>query len=36
MQSLENDAVAKFDASWAQLGEHLDETLRAQRSEKRG
>ena len=36
MQSLEDEAVAKFDDSWAQLGEHLGETLRAQRSKKRG
>ena len=36
MQSLEADGVAKFDASWAHLGEHLGETLRAQRSEKQG
>ena len=30
MQSLENDAVAKFEASWTQLSDHLAETLRAQ------
>ncbi len=36
MQSLEDEALAKFDDSWAQLGEHLGETLRAQRSKKRG
>jgi transaldolase len=36
MQTLEDDAVAKFDGSWAQLSEHLGETLRAQPSERRG
>jgi transaldolase len=36
MQSLEDEAVTKFEDSWAQLSEHLDETLQAQRSKKRG
>ena len=30
MQGLEDDAVAKFDAAWEQLGEQLAATLRAQ------
>jgi hypothetical protein len=30
MQGLEDDAVAKFDAAWEQLGGQLDATLRAQ------
>jgi transaldolase len=30
VQTLENDGVAKFDASWDQLGEQLAATLRAQ------
>jgi len=29
MQSLEDDAVVRFEASWAQLSDHLAETLRA-------
>ena len=29
MQSLEDEAVVKFEASWAQLSDHLAETLRA-------
>jgi transaldolase len=36
MQSLEDDAVTIFEASWAQLREHLGDTLRARRSETRG
>ena len=32
MQSLEDEAVAKFEDSWAQLSEHLGETLRVQQS----
>lgn len=36
MQDLEDEAVAKFEASWAQLGEHLGQTLRVRRSGKRG
>jgi transaldolase len=35
-QNLEDDAVAKFEDSWAQLSDHLGETLQAQRSKKRG
>lgn len=35
MQSLEDEAVAKFEASWAELSEHLGETLRVQRGDKR-
>jgi transaldolase len=31
MQQLEDDAVAKFEASWAQLGEHLAEVLQNSR-----
>jgi transaldolase len=30
MKSLEDDAVAKFEASWTQLSDHLTKTLRAQ------
>ena len=30
VQALEDDAVAKFDASWDQLGERLAWTLRRQ------
>lgn len=30
VQTLEDDGVAKFDASWDQLGEQLAATLRAQ------
>ena len=36
MQGLEDAAVAKFEDSWAQLSEHLGETLRAQQSNMRG
>ncbi len=36
MQSLEDAAVAKFEASWAHLSEHLGETLRVQQAQKRG
>ncbi len=36
MQSLEDDAVTIFEASWAQLREHLGDTSRARRSGKRG
>ncbi len=32
VQTLEDDGVAKFDASWDQLGEQLAATLRAQRT----
>jgi transaldolase len=35
MRSLEDDAVAIFEASWEKLSEHLSETLRTQRSDKR-
>ncbi|MGO9669151.1 MAG: transaldolase family protein, partial [Streptosporangiaceae bacterium] len=36
MQGLEDDAVAKFDAAWEQLGEQLAATLRAQPAEQQG
>jgi transaldolase len=36
MQSLEDNAVATFEASWADLAGHLSETLQARRSAKRG
>jgi transaldolase len=36
MQSLEDNAVATFEASWTDLAEHLSETLQARRSAKRG
>jgi transaldolase len=36
MQSLEDDGVAKFEASWARLSEHLGETLRVQQTQKQG
>jgi transaldolase len=35
MQGLEDDAVAKFDAAWEQLGEQLAATLRAQPARQR-
>jgi len=36
MQVLEDDGVAKFEASWARLSEHLGETLRLQQTQKQG
>jgi len=36
MQGLEDDAVAKFEAAWEQLGEQLAATLRAQPAEQQG
>jgi transaldolase len=35
MQSLEDDAVVKFEASWAQLSDHLAEALRARPAQNR-
>jgi len=35
MQSLEDDAVVKFEASWTQLSDHLSETLRARATQNR-
>jgi len=35
MRSLEDDAVAKFEASWTQLSDRLSETLRAQPTQTR-
>ena len=35
MQSLEDDAVVKFEASWTQLSEHLAEILSAQPTQNR-
>jgi transaldolase len=35
MQSLEDDAVVKFEASWAQLSDHLADALRARPTQNR-
>jgi transaldolase len=35
MQSLEDEAVVKFEASWTQLGDHLAEALRARPTQNR-
>jgi transaldolase len=35
MRALEDDAVARFEASWTHLSDHLAETLRAQPTQTR-